>query len=240
MVFRFCNIGLALLVLSACATTAPLLPDASTRVGESPRLNEVVERSVGEAIYETYNYRQFEGARLTELAAVDVLAARWSLPPNEPLQAYTEGATKIYCTREPVLFVMGELISRVCLADRDGNGRFDSWKAPQGPPARKKWNQLQEELGFSSGGAMTSAMGGFRYELLYQGISGNVVSLLYREYVDDLARPAFQQDLSYTLAPAGATEVSFRGTRLRIHSADNNRIRYEVLSGLRPTTGQGG
>ena len=129
---------------------------------------------------------------------------------------------------------MGELMSRMCLADLDGNQRFDAWKAPQGPPARQKWNKLPHELGFSHSDAMTSAMGGFRYELLYQGISGNVVSLLYREYIDDLARPAFQQDLSYTLAAEGATEVSFRGTRLRIQSANNNGIRYEVLAGLAP------
>ena len=220
------------LALSACVSAGPLVPNASTKVGESPRLNEVVERSVGEAIYETYNYQQFEGAKLTELVAVDVLAAKWSLPAHEPLQAYVDGPEKIYCTREPALLVMGKMTSRICLADLDNNQRFDSWKAPQGPPARQRWNKLKNELGFNSGGAMTSTMGGFRYELLYQGISGNVVSLLYREYIDDLARPAFQQDLSYTLAPEGATDVSFRGTRIRILSADNNRIRYELLSGL--------
>jgi hypothetical protein len=222
------------LLLSSCASTAPLVPNVSTKVGESPRLNEVVERSVGEVIYETYNYQEFEGAKLSELATVDVLAATWSLPAGEPLQAYVDGSTKIYCTREPALRVMGKITSRVCLADLDNNQRFDSWKAPQGPPARQKWNKLKNELGFSSGGAMTSTMGGFRYELLYQGISGNIVSLLYREYIDDLVRPAFQQDLSYTLAAEGATEVSFRGTRLRLLSADNNRIRYELLSGLAP------
>ena len=43
------------------------MPNASTKVGESPRLNEVVERSVGEVIYETYNYQQFEGAKLAGL-----------------------------------------------------------------------------------------------------------------------------------------------------------------------------
>lgn len=63
------------LVLSACVSAGPLVPSASNKVGESPRLNEVAERSVGEAIYETYNYQQFESVKLTELAAVDVLAA---------------------------------------------------------------------------------------------------------------------------------------------------------------------
>jgi hypothetical protein len=213
-------------------STAPLVPKTTTKVGESPRLDEEVAKSVGEVIYETYNYQEFESAKLAEAADIDVLAARWTLSPNDLLQAYVEGTGKIYCTADAVLYVMGTLTSRVCLADQDHNERFDAWMAPQGPPARQEWNKLKNELGFTSGGSLTAKMGGFRYELLYQGISGNVVSLLYREYIDDLARPAFQQNLSYTLAPEGATEVSFRGTKLRILSADNNTIRYRLLAGL--------
>jgi len=43
----------------------------------------------------------------------------------------------------------------------------------------------------------------------------------------------FQQDLKYTLADTGPTEIRFRVARLRIASADNNGIKYELLSGLR-------
>ena len=73
---------------------------------------------------------------------------------------------------------------------------------------------------------------GFKYELLYQGLSSGVVSILYREYVDNLARPAFQQDLLYTLQPGAPTEVSFRTVRMTIHSADNNGIGYTITRGL--------
>jgi len=109
------------------------VPKTSTKVGESPRLNEVVEKSVGEAVYETYNYREFEGVKLTEPADVDVLAARWSLPPQESLQVYLEGPAKIYCTREPVLLVMGKMTSRVCLGDLD-NKQSHSIRGQQQDP----------------------------------------------------------------------------------------------------------
>lgn len=225
---------LTLISLAGRASAGPLVPSTSAKVGEAPRLNEATEKSVGEVIYETYNYQQIEGVRLTEPANVDVLAARWSLSTSETLRAYVDGKTKVYCTEQLVLFVLGTLTSRVCLTDLDNDQKFDSWKAPEGPPARRKWNKLKDKLSFSSVGAVTISMDGFRYELLYQGISGNVVSLLYREYINDLARPAFQQDLSYTLAAEGATNVSFRSTKLRILSADNNTIRYELLAGLKP------
>ena len=221
-------------VMTAGCASAPLAPEPARRVGELPPLNEAVEHSVGDAVYETYNYLQIDGAKLSEGAMVDVLAASWSLPVNELLQAVQDAEVgKIYCTRGPTLRVMNQApSSRVCLADRNGDGRLEGWKAPEGPPARRKWGKLKPEVGYVAGGDLTATMGGFRYELLYQGVSGNVLRLLYREYIDDLARPAFQQDLTYTLAENGPTEVSFRGLRLRVHSADNNTIRYERLSGL--------
>jgi hypothetical protein len=74
---------------------------------------------------------------------------------------------------------------------------------------------------------------GFRYELLYQGLSAGVVKILYREYFDSLVRPAFQQELSYTLEEPGPTEISFRSIRMTIHSADNNRLEYTINDGLR-------
>jgi hypothetical protein len=41
--------------------------------------------------------------------------------------------------------------------------------------------------------------GGYRWELLYDGVDGSTLKVTYREYKDDLARPAFFQSASYTL-----------------------------------------
>jgi len=221
------------LLLASCAS-APLTPTALPRVGESPPLSQVTERSVGDVIYEIYNYRQLTGARLQDTASADVFLARWTIDSAQFLEAFQTDGRQVYCTAQPVLHVTGSgIVSSVCLVDTNNDGTFDSWNAPDGPPARKTWNKLDAPLPYKRSDSMaTTGGGGFRYELLYQGLSSNVVGLLYREYADDLARPAFQQDLNYTLQPIGPTEISFRAIRIRIHSADNNKIRYEVLTGL--------
>jgi len=72
---------------------------------------------------------------------------------------------------------------------------------------------------------------GFKYELIYQGRDENVVRIAYREYTDNLARPAFSQDLSYTLEES-ITDVRFRDVALTIHEANNNEITYVVESGF--------
>ena len=225
---------LLILVLSACASTYVPAPVAPRKVGEEPPLHTRTSRSVGDVVYETYNYQQVVAARLKSSVAIDVLAAKAMIPSGSLLESFRDGAVSAYCTRDLALVVsMSGPMSRVCLADMNRNGSFESWKAPQGPLARQMWAKLDHEVPFAPEEDIDAATGGFRYELLYQGISGAVVSLLYREFLDNLARPAFQQDLTYTLEQPGPTEVSFRGTRLRIYGANNNQIEYEVLTGLR-------
>jgi hypothetical protein len=71
---------------------------------------------------------------------------------------------------------------------------------------------------------------GFRRELVYSGASRGTISLLYREYTDNMARPAFSQELTYDFTPGG--EIGFRGARLKVNSATNTSIRFIVLKPL--------
>ena len=70
----------------------------------------------------------------------------------------------------------------------------------------------------------------FRRELIYSGVSRGSVTLEYREFSNDLARPAFSQTLTYDLEE-GRT-IGFRGARFEIISADNLSLKYRVLKHL--------
>lgn len=70
----------------------------------------------------------------------------------------------------------------------------------------------------------------FKRELIYSGISQNTVSILYREFKNDFARPAFSQELKYDLAQGN--EIGFRGARFQVIKATNTGIRYKVLRPL--------
>jgi hypothetical protein len=67
-------------------------------------------------------------------------------------------------------------------------------------------------------------------ELIYTGVSKNVVSLLYREYQNDMARPAFTQELKYDLAEGRV--IGFKGARFEVMNATNTGIKYKVLRHL--------
>ncbi len=68
----------------------------------------------------------------------------------------------------------------------------------------------------------------FKQEFIYNGKVGNAIKFTYREYADDLARPAFTQDLQYDLTESNI--IGFRGLRIEILSATNIKIQYKVLS----------
>jgi hypothetical protein len=67
----------------------------------------------------------------------------------------------------------------------------------------------------------------FRREILYSGGGKGSVQLQYREYMNDFARPAFSQELSYDLSQG--TEIGFKGARIRILKISNVGLRYVVL-----------
>lgn len=71
------------------------------------------------------------------------------------------------------------------------------------------------------------------YELIYTGKTKDTISLLYREYttkeVEEYARAAFFQNLTYELNDGGETEISFKQIKIVIKEATNNSITYRVI-----------
>lgn len=69
--------------------------------------------------------------------------------------------------------------------------------------------------------------GGFKRHLLYGGRSGNQLLISYREFKDDLARPAFSQEVSFDLSQG--REIGYRGARFEVLDATNTKIRYRLI-----------
>ncbi len=65
------------------------------------------------------------------------------------------------------------------------------------------------------------------YEILYSGVTGDAIALLYREYArDDPQRPARQQELRYDRREG---RIRFRNFAFEIHAASNELITYTVV-----------
>lgn len=225
------SVVIALAVFGEGSSLAQQEPSSvRTKRGETPERGVVVQEDVGEVVYSKFDYTETTGVRLLEPFQTKFLARQVALSEGDFLTGFQRKKWVAFCSDETAVsgFAQGET---VCFRDTDNDGRFDQLHIPG--TAFGSWTPIKGKPFRYSEGVSLDASKGFRRELLYEGISGNVVRLAFREYIDNFARPAYQQDLTYTLEARGPTEVAFRGAKIRIHSASNQAISYEVLSGLR-------
>jgi hypothetical protein len=124
-----------------------------------------------------------------------------------------------------------DLQFRICFREANGFLVPHFFKKYTIPPNVRLKYELKEE-------AVESAMRGEgSYELLYEGVGGGVLRLTYREYTgEDLARPAFSQEVTYDVASNGPTEVLFKGAHITVLSAGNTEVRYHVDTPFKQST----
>lgn len=72
--------------------------------------------------------------------------------------------------------------------------------------------------------------GGLRRELVFTGVTRDSLSLEYREFMRDIARPAFTQSLNYERA--NDTVIGYRGARIRVVAANNLGLTYIIERGM--------
>lgn len=112
-----------------------------------------------------------------------------------------------------------------CLTDSNNDGNFDKFHAPgygSPYPMQKpiKYTIKQTEPLFESDS--------FVYTVLYQGKIGNKIKVSFREFVDNIARPSFTQDIEYELENDGVAVIGFKGLRMEVLKATNLDIKYKV------------
>jgi hypothetical protein len=67
----------------------------------------------------------------------------------------------------------------------------------------------------------------FQQTLIYSGKIGNKINISYREFSNNLARPAFSNNVEYDLSESKI--IGYRGARIEIMDATNELIKYKVI-----------
>ncbi|GHS86746.1 hypothetical protein FACS189487_01590 [Campylobacterota bacterium] len=214
-----------------------------------PDTNVVSRATTGSAFYWTFSGYVVE-ATVLETDVEAVLAWRdndQSTPSNtktdykvkvrlpKGIQLNFNGSSRGYCALVSV--IERENWRRdsidVCLSDADKDGMFDTIGYMHNTQSKTaiKHNVITTKTvtPFVSSGQQQRFL---KSELLYQGISNNTINVLYREYANDMARPAFFQNLSYSLEGKSSTIIRFKDASFEIIKADNNGMSYKVLQGL--------
>jgi len=67
----------------------------------------------------------------------------------------------------------------------------------------------------------------FQQTLIYSGRVGNKINISYREFSNNTARPAFNNDVEYDLASSNT--IGYKGAIIAVIKADNSSITYKLL-----------
>lgn len=233
-----CQAAVCFLVLGLCAAPSwaganigdPIL---SRSVGQRPELGVAASAAPGDAVLEVFDYTEQAAVRLNEAVS---FGRRFELQAGSVLLGYSTGRLKRYCLVTSETGLLGPPEAHRCLEMGSGGAFTDRYTVPVGggfgnrrpldsPPSFESVSVEVPTDEASQFGRM------YRQELVYQGAAGGVLRLQYREYVDSLARPAFAQEFAYDIPEDGEPFVVVaKGARLRISSAGNEGVSYELIS----------
>lgn len=223
---------LAALALTGCGSMLQLSPPSpvTEKLVKVPELNTTASATVGSTIYKQARYWSKTGYRLVDPVVTTLALNTVRANAGSFLVPATFDGSSGYCTEQLALsdLLVGPL-ARACFVDSNKSGSFDTLKGAPGMYWFQK--RLEPAARYETSELAIERDDAIKSELIYQGYSNKSIKLSYREYIRDMARPSYFQDVTYDVQEFPTT-VSFRSVRLNILGADSNGLRYQVLSGF--------
>jgi len=226
-------VGFVSILLIGCANRvdAPYepRPKSTTEWRILPAAGEINTVKVGETMY-----RGMYRTSLQHLTASTEKVARGT---GESLALYVPAHTSGPLLKTPdkglnSLCVPGafkntSFAGDVCLVDQAGSGVFDT--ATQ--MGYDRTFTLNNPIPYKVETVVktTDGMPAVQNAVLYQGTSKGAIHISFREFSNDLARPAFTQDIAYDLSKDGTAVIGFKGLTINVVKATPTDITYTIV-----------
>lgn len=226
-------------LLGGCATTqynyAPVTQDTS-----APLIGVVAVASVGDPMLSQGRSKQTDVivfAQDTNLPANRlVVSSGFLVKIGEDAEAEfyaasnREGSAKF---RGSSAFSTPDLVESVRIAK--ATGEF-SVLGKMPPPYGSVKLAEKTQIEFSRSKKQFVDPASFQQTLIYNGKAGSKVSIAYREFSGDMARPAFNNEAQYDLNESKV--IGYKGARIEVINATNEQIEYKVLQNFNRATAQ--
>lgn len=225
---NYCYLLLAFLV-AGCATPVSNYSPTSQAISEPP-LNSVNTISVGDIMLRQGEYTEHEAIFVPQA----ISASLYTIQPGHYLKTGENGETEFF-------YPGGLEPGRI-----DKPALADNWSSV----IVKNGNTPQICVLTSYNTAITTCNSGsnlfqrrkvaslqrdsFQQTLIYSGKIDNKVNIGYREFSNNLARPAFNNDVEYDLAESKI--IGYKGAQLEILEATNQHIKFRLIQNFNAST----
>lgn len=211
----------------------PYMPTLKHKDVATPALGKESEAAPGQSIFRQTHALFVTQTKLATEARGTYKGLTLQVPKGALLARGHMGSDKTdrYCTEKQ--YLAADRFAKVCF---DGPPSALHTAILDFDPAKNKIS-LHQPVGIETAEEIQPDENSVSKELLYQGFSRGTLRLTYREFLRDMARPSFYQETTYEITSFPA-EVRFQEVAIRILSADNNRIRYQITSGFKGKEGR--
>jgi hypothetical protein len=216
------------IAMLAVLIAAPALAQ-KTQIRTEPKIGDRKTSAAGSPVWEQYQYEGVPGVIID-----DAIQANWGSLENVDLPA---GSTlvilrekRLKACRTVTRYDNIPFSSPVwsdCLIDTNDDGMFDQISYTSGGFAKKI------ELPLPYRRVITEMKGDgprtFRKLLLFVGSDSGAIRFSYREFANDMARPAFTEDLSVPLGATFPQTIAVKDRVLTVHKIDGMGLSYELV-----------
>jgi hypothetical protein len=206
------NLILIVGLISAASYGQNLSPEVTISHVPAPGNQQTV--SVGTTIHEYSRTYSFNAT----VPEIQMSGGQWLIPltvePGTPMfPVSTKAKFKACATAGP------------CGLDDDGDGTFDRMAADDFKTALK----LKVKVPYRTTRLTVDNPDSLRQIIIYSGATGDTLRLSYREFSNNMARPAFTEELIIPITAKFPQDVAVKAVKFRIHSIDGLGMKYEIL-----------
>lgn len=222
------SLVILLTLLSGCSQK--VVHFSEKKVGSKPLINVENSADIGDSLYEEYDYMSTPIANTVENVDLQHYLGKINISNNTPMVKVIIGDDVQYCSDmktyiDPLVGAYGF----TCFKSDYKTNQFTEVRVPN--IMLGSWKQLDKPIPFKES-TLNASTKGMKKELLYNGNYKGEIKIQYREYINDFARPAFYQDISFELQ-SNDNQVSIKGVNLLILGQEKNKIHYKVTSGFK-------
>jgi len=226
---RYAALIVCVLGASGCVSVATNYSPETTDISEPP-LNAVNTAYVGDSMLRQGQFTLHDAMLLHADVDVGILNP-YTLKRGYYLKRGEDEQSEFY---QPSRYPGGGAIEKAALAD-----------PPKAVQASKVGTKLCVVTIFNAAACTNHAeferakqpaatANSFQQTLIYSGRVGNKIKAGYREYSNNLARPAFNNDVEYDLTETRV--IGYKGARIEVLDATNEYIRYKVIQNFNRAT----
>lgn len=190
-----------------------------------PALNTPAVAAVGETVYEKSHLTVLPAYVVDQAFSGKNVFALVTIRPGDKF-IRIDSKSKLKACRSPSVETFLQGLYDACLYDDDGDGDFDRYGANEVQGGKK----LSTPIAYKPSEFINPTSGSLKQTVIYLGSTKDSLRLSYREFVNDMARPAFTEEYTFPLSSTFPQPVGFKGVKLMVTAIDGEGLHYSVTA----------